>query len=69
MTPSRRAAETAETLEALSRVFDRASKAMAQERLQNAMDWTRFLADSEQWCRVTEDGIEIIPTDARRIDQ
>lgn len=58
-----------DSLDALSRVLSRSAERMARERLQAAVQWARFLADGEQWCRVTEEGIEIIPAESRRPDQ
>lgn len=53
-------------LEMFSALFQRASEMLAAEQLRNATEWAKFLAHGEQWCRVTEDGIEIIPVEAAR---
>ncbi len=53
-------------LEMFSVLFQRASKMLAAEQLRNATEWAKFLAQGEQWCRVTEAGIEIIPVEAAR---
>lgn len=44
-----------------SAILSRAAEALARERFADDMAWARFLADGQQWCRVTDEGIQIIP--------
>ena len=45
----------------ISALLDRAGRALAQEVFARDIRWAQFLAEGEQWCRVTDQGIEIIP--------
>lgn len=47
----------------MSEMLTRAAEAMAREAFALDIEWARFLAEGEQWVRITEGGIQIIPRD------